>query len=110
VTTAVLARAQAVHRKQGAHHAYNKMTVGSTNRGYLLRRLARERPDLLTAYESGRFKSVRAAAIEAGFIKPPTALDRLRKDWKKATWNERATFFGEAAEEMAQGLEKDDAA
>jgi hypothetical protein len=72
-----------------------KLKQGSNQTAYLLRRLARERPDLLTAYEAGRFKSVRAAAIEAGFVTPPTGLDWLRKGWKAATPDERAEFLAE---------------
>jgi len=37
---------------------------------YLRARLARSRPDLLERLERGEFRSVRAAAIEAGFVKP----------------------------------------
>ena len=37
---------------------------------YILRRLARERPDLLERFERGEI-SANAASIEAGFRKPP---------------------------------------
>src|SRR5262245_24337215 len=36
-----VARAQAEYRRPGAHHAYTMMKQGSTQRDYLLRRLAR---------------------------------------------------------------------
>ena len=50
---------------------------------YLLRRLARDAPDVLERVKSGEFKSARAAAIEAGIIKPvPTV--RLVDDAEKA--------------------------
>ena len=44
----------------------------SKDRGqaYLLRRLARDAPDILERVKAGEFKSARAAAIEAGIIKP----------------------------------------
>jgi hypothetical protein len=78
-----LARAQVEHRKPGKNHKFpslqRKGDDGGNSSAYLLRRLARERPDLLDAYESGRFKSVRAAAIEAGFIKLPTAIETIFK-------------------------------
>lgn len=60
-------------------HGENQHTLGgdnvtSTERGnsqsYLLRRLKRDAPDLLKQLESGEIKSVRAAAIEAGIVKP----------------------------------------
>ena len=43
---------------------------GSTNAGYLLRRLARDAPEILERVKAGEFRSARAAAIEAGIIKP----------------------------------------
>jgi len=56
----------------------------SKDRGqtYLLRRLARDAPDILERVKAGEFKSARAAAIEAGIIKPvPTV--RLVDDLNK---------------------------
>lgn len=55
----------------------NKASSTSTKR--ILARLARDRPDLLAAYERGELKSARAAGIAAGFIKPLPLLDRVRK-------------------------------
>jgi hypothetical protein len=80
---AELAKAQAEHRKQGAHQpADGRKSLGdqgSNNRERLLRRLARDHPDILKRYERGEFKSVRAAAIAAGIIKPPTLFERFEK-------------------------------
>ena len=60
--------------------------ITSTERGtaqsYILRRLARDAPDVLERVKTGEFKSARAAAIEAGIIKPvPTV--RLVDDLNK---------------------------
>lgn len=41
-----------------------------TTQTYLLRRLARDAPEILERVKAGEFKSARAAAIEAGIIKP----------------------------------------
>lgn len=41
-----------------------------TSQVYLLRRLARDAPEILERIKAGEFKSARAAAIEAGIIKP----------------------------------------
>lgn len=76
---AELAKAQAKHRKQGAHHAHGKMKAGSNQASYLLRRLARDHPLILEQYKRGEFKSVRAAAKAAGLIKESTPLDRIDK-------------------------------
>jgi hypothetical protein len=47
----------------------------------------------------GEFSSIRAAAIAAGIVKPPTPLDTLRKAWAKASRDERA--FPGPAEALA---------
>ena len=61
--------------------------VTSTERGngqsYLLRRLARDAPEVLERVKTGEFKSARAAAIEAGIIKPVPSV-RLVDDAAKA--------------------------
>jgi hypothetical protein len=43
---------------------------GGNNSGYLLRKLAREKPEILERYECGEFDSVKAAARAAGIIPP----------------------------------------
>lgn len=50
----------------------DSVTTSSKDRGqaYLLRRLARDAPEILDRVKAGEFKSARAAAIEAGIIKP----------------------------------------
>ncbi len=40
-----------------------------TSSDYLIRRIVRDRPDILERMQQGEFPSVRAAAIEAGIIK-----------------------------------------
>jgi hypothetical protein len=42
---------------------------GGTSQAYLLRRLARDAPEILERVKTGEIKSARAAAIEAGIIK-----------------------------------------
>ena len=73
----------------------NVMGGQGNSRDYLLRRIARDKPELLDDIGKGkRFKSARAAAIEAGIIKPvpsiqlkdpaPTAqklLDKKGREW-----------------------------
>lgn len=60
---------------------------------YLLRRLARDAPEILDRVKAGEFKSARAAAIEAGIIRPvPTVrlvddpakvAKMIQKHWRK---------------------------
>jgi hypothetical protein len=55
------------------------LSRGSNNADYLTARIARDRPDVLERMKAGEFKSVRAAAVEAGigsggvFVKQPTS-------------------------------------
>jgi hypothetical protein len=42
---------------------------------------------------AGEFKSVRAAAKEAGIVKDPTALEKLQRAWRAASGHERAAFL-----------------
>ena len=57
---------------------------------YLLRRLARDAPEVLERVKSGEIKSARAAAIEAGIIKPvPTV--RLVPDPSRAAAHRHRT-------------------
>ncbi len=72
----------------------NFVNPGGTSRDYLVSRLERDRPELAKEVLAGK-KSAHAAAIEAGFRKKPTALDRLRSAWKIATKTERAKFLAE---------------
>lgn len=74
--TAAMATPLAAHGEIGNGRADESRgdNVTSTDRGnsqpYLLRRLARDRPDILERVQSGEIRSARAAAIEAGIIKP----------------------------------------
>ena len=57
-----------------------------------LARLDRDRPDLAERVRGGDL-SANAAAIEAGFRKPPTALKQLQGAWKRASPDERVAFL-----------------
>jgi hypothetical protein len=63
-----------------------------TQATYLAARLKRDRPDLAAKVVSGEIKSIRAAAIEAGIVKVPSALVLLKRAWKKASHGEREEF------------------
>lgn len=76
---------------------------GGTSQSYRLRRLARDHKDILARYEAGEFRSVQAACIAAGFVKPrtrgtgavkgKTSFQRLRAAWNKATAEDRQHFL-----------------
>lgn len=77
------------------NHSNRIVSKPGTSTAYILRRLARDAPEVLSAYERGEYKSARAAAIAAGIIKPATRLDILRRTWKKCTEEERDAFRAE---------------
>ncbi len=70
---------------------------GSTNASYLLRRLARDHPDILAGYERGAFKTPTAAARAAGIKVDVSPLTELRRAWKRASPEEREAFLAETA-------------
>lgn len=58
---------------------------------YAIRRLAKDRPDLLERVKAGEM-SAHAAMVEAGFRKVPSPLDVLKRAWGKAAPSERKAF------------------
>jgi len=69
-------------------------TPTGNSRQKALRRLRKDRPDLLKRVEGGEL-SPHGAMLVAGFRKPPTPLMLLRRAWEKASEDERLIFFGE---------------
>lgn len=88
---------QATTAEKHLHKADGDNVTISPKRGnsvaYTLDRLSRERKDLFERVKAGEL-SANAAAIEAGW-RSKDALTTLRRGWKKATPEERATFRGE---------------
>jgi hypothetical protein len=68
---------------------------GGTNSKYLLARIKRDRPDIAEAMERGKYKSIRSAAIAAGFVKPESALTMTLRWYRRMTPTERAAFLAE---------------
>jgi hypothetical protein len=90
-----LAKAQVVHRKQGSRTDLlrsDTTKLGDRGSAYLLRRLARDHPEILAQYERGEFKSARAAAITAGIVTPLTPYQIVLRQLPKLTDEERAQF------------------
>lgn len=99
------AEEQAITMKLGGDHTSSGLksnrdvvTVASRNDGrgnskaYLLRRMARESPDILKRWENGEFKSVRAAADAAG-IPRLTRTSHARSSWNQMTDDEKNEFL-----------------
>jgi hypothetical protein len=84
-----LAHAQAAYRSQGIRadvlpYPIRKLSEnsgdGGTSSKRLLRKLAREFPDVLDRYEAGEFPNVKTAAREAGIVPPkPTKFEQIVK-------------------------------
>lgn len=49
---------------------YGNEIQGGNNASYLTARIARDRPDILDEMKRGKYRSVRAAAIDAGIVEP----------------------------------------
>ena len=60
------------------------VSSNGTTAVYLTSRIARDRPDILERMKSGEFNSVRAAAIEAGFVKVDTPDEKALKALRNA--------------------------
>ncbi len=81
-------------------------TIKSGSQEYWIGRLARDRPDVLEEMKQGKFESVKSAVIAAGWLKQPTVVNRVQKQWEKATEEERQAI---AIEVMGWLLWQDDA-
>jgi len=65
---------------------------------YLAARLRRDHPEIAKKVEQGRFKSIRAAAIEAGIIKVKTPYEQLMHWWQRADDDQRQQFLHRVAQ------------
>jgi hypothetical protein len=65
---------------------------GSTSASYLVRRLKRDAPEVAEALARGEYKSARAAAVAAGIVRVPTALEIIQKAYLKLSLSERVKF------------------
>jgi hypothetical protein len=61
---------------------------------YLTARIARDHPDILERMKAGAYKSVRAAAKEAGIVKDLTPLQQVQRAWKRATDDDKQLIAG----------------
>lgn len=82
-------------KKAGVKHT--GFSRGSGNTNTIIARLKRDRPDIAARLAAGEFEfrgrpSARAAAKAAGIKVGPTPLQELRRAWKRASPEDRATF------------------
>jgi hypothetical protein len=63
-------KSEKARENQGSNRTLNRGTIAE----YLTARLARDRPDILERMKAGEFPSVRAAAREAGIVRPTATI------------------------------------
>lgn len=74
--------------QQAEDQGDNVTLIRGNQRTYTLARLHRDRPDLAEKVEAGEL-SANAAAIEAGFRRKLTRVERMQREWNNATPKER---------------------
>jgi len=82
-------------RGRDHNHTQNK-THGSTDAVYLARRILGEDTEVFEQLERGDYRSVRAAAIQAGIVKPSerlTVLQQTQRWYSKLSDTERQQFM-----------------
>jgi hypothetical protein len=78
--------------------------VRGTDADYLTARIARDAPAVLERMKAGEFKSVRAAAIAAGVVKPPDPVKGLVKAVRKLDTTKRLAVFSALVEAFPNEL------
>jgi hypothetical protein len=74
--------------ERGSNPVDSKVTsYGSTHVDYLTARIARDRPDILGKLQVGEYPSVRAAALEAGTVKPRVSVPHQTNCQSGRSWN-----------------------
>ena len=69
-----------------------KKSEGGTGAAYLAARIKRDRPDIAEAVERGESRSMRAAAIDAGIVKPPCPVRAAQNAVRKMSDDQLAKF------------------
>ncbi|MCY4437049.1 MAG: hypothetical protein OXE05_06915 [Chloroflexi bacterium] len=78
--------------------------VGSTGATYLITRISRDRPDILERMKNGEFKSVAAAAREAGVLKPRPKSVALLGNPKRVAANIKKHYTPEQVRALKDAL------
>jgi hypothetical protein len=72
---------------------FNLKHQGGTGATYLEARLRRSHPDIAAAFERGEFKSLKAAAHEAGIVKDPDPVREVMRWWRRSRPEQRAVVL-----------------
>ena len=93
-----------VGRGRGSRSDNIKPNKGGTDTSYLAARLKRDHPEIAARVANGEFKSIRAAALEAGIVKPMRSIPvdtpeaAIRALLRVFTVTDLAQALGKAAE------------
>lgn len=68
---------------------YNDPMPGKRDSAYYRKRLRKDYPALYADLTRGKYRTVRAAAVAAGLIRPTSRVKSIKRDWTKATTAER---------------------
>jgi hypothetical protein len=66
---------------------------GGNSADYLAARIKRDRPDIAARVEAGEYRSIRAAAIDAGIVKPACPVRTAQRAFLKMTPEQQADFL-----------------
>jgi hypothetical protein len=84
----------ALPKNKGAIGTFESKPKRGTNQAsYLARRLMRDAPGVFARLEAGEFPSVRQAAIAAGIVRVPTAIEKAGQAVARLTAAERLELF-----------------
>lgn len=79
-------------RSEERNQGSDSTLKGRRDNSYLAARLNRDHPEIAARVKAGEFRSVRAAAIAAGIVRVPTALEVTKKAFAKMSARERQQF------------------
>jgi hypothetical protein len=82
----------AEHGGDRVEQGYDITLPRGTSASYLVRRLKRDAPEIAQELAQGKFPSARAAAIAAGIVRVPTALEVAQKAYLKLSTDDRERF------------------
>jgi hypothetical protein len=72
--------------------AHTPLPKGTSSKR-LAARISRDHPEIAARVKAGEFRSMRAAAIAAGIVRVPSALEVAQKAYRKLGPKERAAFL-----------------
>lgn len=92
VDRAIVVESLAGHGEVGNGRGSKTTSIGR-GADYLTARIKRDRPDIAERMQRGEFRSVRAAAIEAGLVSRPDPMQQAKRAFERLPPEERDEFI-----------------